>query len=192
MALSHGAGSWGWLGSVGVLQMSRLNWAFEQCSWERLWDLLLLALCLSQFTLKAQFSVHLLHWNLGQKKYFTKILSLPKIFVPPSNYWILTELVKSSIFIELTFCFSEGQKDSLAVRSFSKHGSGWGAFLETLTLCKVIALEQGSQSLDETWFQWTLWKALWCFEKTIRIRIRAVVFHQLVTVVFCVENNKNH
>lgn len=43
-------------------QDSDLSFGAEY-SWERFWDLLLLVICLSQFTLKTQSSVHQLHWH---------------------------------------------------------------------------------------------------------------------------------
>lgn len=60
MGLAHKCG-WDLLESSNC-QDSDLSFCAEY-SWERFWDLLLLAICLSQFTLKTQSSVHQLHWH---------------------------------------------------------------------------------------------------------------------------------
>lgn len=179
------AGSWWWLGSVRTP-----IWAFGQSilGEEALGLASLGNLPKSVYSESSMLGSSItLAFRAGEtlcreEKNVPWILPLPKILFFLRRYWILTELVKSNIFFELSFCSLKYKRIQwLSGEKFLQPWS-WGCgawFLETLSLCRVTALEQGSKPLEHVLRK----HSYMCMY---------VFFHQLITVVVSVENRKNH
>lgn len=171
-ALSHGPGSWEWLGSVGVFQLSGLQSEFlcrvflgEALRLASVGNLpesvypegsVLCPSIIPAFRARETFC----------RDVVLLILFLPKIFFLRS-YWTLTELVKSNIFIDLTFCSLKYKMIHWQFGERFLQAWSWGhGSLQHCRCTRSLLWSRGSQPLEH----WNLvsvnfMKSKWCCEK---------------------------